>query len=152
MERTWLPVDLSSWTWAIRGSLPSPLSLECSSALHSNSGNHFQGLSLERKQCVVENTWRVHMTQPGKGLCTTFNILVDRCGDLLIWWPLKANLVSKFSCLLNLPPTDLDRSISFFRLSSLFGYRSQFVNQQRELDGKKQTKPKWQINTIVFIH
>lgn len=51
-------------------------------------------------------------------------------GDLLILWSLRANLICKFPCLLNLPPPNLEGSVSFSGFSLPFVYGSQFVNQQ----------------------
>ena len=50
--------------------------------------------------------------------------------DLLVLWLPNKSLVSKFPCILKLPPTNLEWSASFFGLSLPSMYGGQFLNQQ----------------------
>ena len=63
------------------------------------------------------------MTEPVEGLCINFYDLMVKYEDLLILWLTKTNLISKFPCLLNLLPTNLEWSASFFGVSqpSVYG-------------------------------
>ena len=53
--------------------------------------------------------------------------MMNECGVLLILRLLKTNLVCKFSCLLNLPPTNLKQPTSFSCFSLPSMYRDQLV-------------------------
>ena len=85
-----------------------------------------------REQCVVETTWMVYVTEPPLSLCVNLRFWrwVQRSTRL---WVAKTSLVCKFRCLLNLPPTNLEWSASFFHLSlpSVFG--GQFQISPRKL-------------------
>ena len=103
-----------SWTQAIKRSRPSPLSLECKLYLTIST---VEGHSSERVKCSwdhLDGRW----LYPVEASIQPFKILVGRCGNLLFIWPLKTSLMSKFPCLVNLPPTNLECSAFFF--GSLF--------------------------------
>lgn len=62
----------------------------------------------------------------------TFRILAGRCEDLLILQPLMTSLICRFPCLLNLLPTNVKWSASFFPLSLLSVYGDQFQISSRK--------------------
>lgn len=67
----------------------------------------------------VLNMWLISV----KASTWTFRILVARFRSLLALCHLKSSLICKFPCLLKLPPSDLEWSISFFDLSFPSTYR-----------------------------
>ena len=75
---------------------------------------------------------------PIKPTIEIFKILVGRPGDLLILWMDAQNRpLHKFPCLLNLPSTNMEWSVSFFKLSlpSVFRGQKKFQISSRELQG-----------------
>lgn len=99
IERLWPPVDLRAGPRQSEAPHPLPVLGMCVVSTVLIAGAVFKDAAL-RVMC--------------KASIQTFKILSGGCRDLLILWPSKTSLVMNFSCLLNLPPTNLELSASFF--------------------------------------
>ena len=103
-----------NWTWAIRGSSLPPLCLEWTVHPPFPQWELFQGHSLERAVCCWAHLGGIlDWTQ----LRPLYNFLrfagwVCRCTRLAA--SPDTSLLSKFPCLLNLTPTNLEWPASFF--------------------------------------
>ena len=74
----------SNWTRAIRGSSPTPLSLECEFCPLFPQWELFQGHNFERARCCWDHLdWRHDWTLL-RPLYKLFKILVGECGGLLV--------------------------------------------------------------------
>ena len=98
-----------------------------------------QGTSLERVMSDWDHLDHVCDWTPLRALYK-LKILVGRCGELLILQRLKTSLVGKFSCLLHLPPTNLEWPAYGHSLSS--AYWGRFWISPGEL-------PRMQTNNIL---
>lgn len=110
-------------TWGLVNPQARPRQLLASYPLHClwniHSAHHFWLGPVPRTQPWESNmllrlpggyTWPNSM----RASIWTFKILVGWCRELLILWPPKISLISKFPCLLNLPLICLEWSASFF--------------------------------------
>lgn len=121
IQRAWPPVHLR----AARGKTEALHSLRCPGhvrlAHHSRTVDCFKRCFLERAACYWVCLGGIHDgTQLRPQIC---KILAGRCGDLLVLQPRKKSLLSKFSCLLKLLPTNPGWPASFLSVSlpSVYG-------------------------------
>ena len=121
----WPPVEPQTGPRQSEAPHPLPWPWNVCSAHHSHSGSHFQGHSLEGAMCYWDGLDRVHDWTQLSPL-SKLKILVGRCKELLVLRLPKTTFVGKFLCLLNMPPTNLEWSASFFGLFLPSSYGGQF--------------------------
>ena len=127
-------LDCSGWslsyTQVMVDSSPPPLSLEyifCPSCLQWELFSRTQPSEIT----VSLRPLGLYMwLNPIKASIYTFKNLVGGCEVLPILWLPRTSLMHKVSCLLKLPPPNLDWSASSFGLSMPCMYRGQFMIQR----------------------
>ena len=126
------------WMWAIGGFSFTPCPWNLHYAHCSHSGSHFQRCRLEKITCCWDDLDGKHDRTRLRPL-DKLKILEGWCRNLLILWLPKINLVFEFPCLLDLPPTSLEWSASYFSLSQPSVYGDQFQNSLGSCWGLKPT-------------
>ena len=132
IKKMWLPMDckLDPGNWRLP---TSPLSLESVFYLPSLLQEVTPRIQPWDRKCGFETIWIGYMTELSYVPTSIFNILVGRCGHHLVLQLPVTSLVSKFPCLLNLPPTNLEWSTSCLGLSLPSKYRGRFQITLRKL-------------------
>ena len=120
IERTWLPVVPWGGWGNLRLLSPSPVLGIPLTVPTLRAGCKDTSM---RESCVVETIWTIYVTKqlrpPYKPLrfWQAGAYSFSSCGHP------RTSLICKFPCLLNLPPTNLEWSASFFGLSLPYAYR-----------------------------
>lgn len=144
---------MPSWTQAIRGSSPPPLSLECKLYPPFLQPGHFQGCRLERVNAMLRPSRQNMWLNPVKAALQTFKSLAVGLEALLL--PPKSSVPYVSShAYENLPPTNLEWP-TYFSCLSLPSGGSLLTNRRSDFLHEKAVRSdrdwKWELASVCQI-